>query len=144
VGRWAPGLSGGLATGSTGHENPQFLLTVTAPTSLFITLTQEQVKGEPYEHIMCIMVADAAGGEARPRQVPVSAVEVAAETTAHTGAPRNQREVRATRRLRQRLCRRGGSGCIITCAASTASCAYDLGCVLMLQNYIAAVLARVC
>ena len=45
AGRWTKELSGGLVTGSTGHANPQFLLTVAQPTALFITLTQEQVGG---------------------------------------------------------------------------------------------------
>lgn len=86
--RWEGDCRGGLVTGSTGHMNPQFLLTVSHLTGLFLTLTQEQ--GSEYEHVMCIMLA---AGTPAARICPVTAREIAADTTVHTGAPRNQREV---------------------------------------------------
>ena len=52
-------------------------------------LTVAQVKGAPFEHVMFVVLRSDGGA----RAAPVSAAEVAAESTVHSGAPRNQREV---------------------------------------------------
>lgn len=82
-------FAGGLCTSATGHNNPQFLVTVKRTTVAFFTLSQTGQSREEFHGIMAVLFPGSS-----PRRMPLTASETSSGSFYHTGAPSNQREVR--------------------------------------------------
>ena len=88
----SPG-AGGLLTGPSGYNNPQFVMRVRQPvTECFVVLTQNMGEGGDDDlcFIMCAVLKPEGGGKVTRRlRRPIKSEEV----VKHTGAPEDQREV---------------------------------------------------
>lgn len=84
-------FAGGLCTGVTGHNNPQFLVRVKQTTVCFFTLSQSGQTRDSFHGIMGVLFPGS-----KPRRTPLAASDTSSGSFFHTGAPSPQREVSTT------------------------------------------------